>query len=92
MESGTSFVKRNFLFKFVMFVLILMGLSCFRTSALTAGDPISNKDCLTFTAIDGDATIKFSWSEANKVMCSVDNEDNWFNYLIKLKCGDSYGI
>lgn len=75
-----------------MFVLILMGLSCFRTSALTAGDPISNKDCLTFTAIDGDATIKFSWSEANKVMCSVDNEDNWFNYLIKLKCGDSYGI
>ena len=63
-----------------MFVLILMGLSCFQTSALKVGDTISDKDCLTFTAIDGDATIKFGWFEANKVMCSVDNGDNWFNY------------
>ncbi len=61
-----------------MFVLILMGLSCLRTSALKVGDEV--KDYLTFTAIDGDATIKFGWFEANKVMCSVDNGDNWFNY------------
>lgn len=120
MESGISFVKRNFLFKFVMFVLILIGLSCFRTSALKVGDEV--KDYLTFTAIDGDATVKFSWSmvyralisfsgvismaageerelkdqylidsllksgyilpvrEAGKVMCSIDDGDNWFNY------------
>ena len=52
-----------------------MGLSYLRTSALKVEDEI--EDYLTFTAIDGDATVKFSWSEANKVMCSVDNGDNW---------------
>lgn len=78
MESGISIVKRNFLFKFVMFILILMGLSCSRASALKVEDEV--KDYLTFTAIDGDATVKFNWSEANKVMCSVDNGKNWFNY------------
>ena len=57
-----------------------MGLSCSRASALKVGDAISDKDCLTFTAIDGDATVKFSWSEANKVMCSIGDGDNWFNY------------
>ena len=41
MESGISIVKRNFLFKFVMFILILMGLSCFQTSALKVGDTIT---------------------------------------------------
>lgn len=60
MESGISFVKRNFLFKFVMFILILMGSSCLKISALKVGDAISDKDCLTFTAIYGDATVKFS--------------------------------
>lgn len=53
-------------------------MSCSRASALEVGDAV--EDYLTFTAIDGDATIKFGWSEANKVMCSVDNGDNWFNY------------
>ena len=76
-----------------MFILILIGLSCLRTSALKAGDTIRDEDCLTFTAIDGSATIKFSWAAANKVLFSVDDGDNWFNYdlnkEVSLKPGKS---
>ena len=78
-----------------MFVLILIGLSHFRTSALKAGDTISDKDCLTFTAIDGDATVKFSWSEAkaSRGLFSTDEGNNWLDYdanqEINLKQGEN---